>query len=99
MERGKILHRAELLQRQEPDPSVSCRYELRLLPCRPEPGQTTRGSGKSQMGEFELESGGAILLGGPDPFLGERRVEFRLPAVTHVSAGDIGYFVYFKRLH
>jgi hypothetical protein len=41
-------------------------HVLRLLPRRPEPEQSSRGSGESEMGEPELDRGLAILLGRSD---------------------------------
>ena len=71
--RRALLHRPELLQRQGPGAPVPRRHVLRLLPCRPEPGQSAGRSGASAVGESQLHRRRAVHVGRPAVHLHERR--------------------------
>ena len=61
--RGALLHRSELLQRQEPGQALSRRHVLRLLPRRAEPDQAAGRSREPEVGEPQLQRRRAVLLG------------------------------------
>ena len=100
-ERGRLLHRQGLLQQQAPDPTLSRRHVLRLLPCRPVAVQPAEGSGKSAMGQFELQPGRAIFLGRPHLHLepASGAVELHLPALPHLQARHARHFLRVDRQH
>src|SRR4051812_44925376 len=94
-----LLHRRELLQRQESRKAVSRRDVMRFLSRRTESQQSAEGSGTPEMGKPELQSGRAIFLGRSNLRVEAGSDELRVSAVPHVASGRTRYIVCLDRLH
>ena len=101
--RGAVLHRSGLLQPQGPGAPVSRRHVLRLLPCRPEPGEPAGRSGASAVGQPQLVGRRAVHVGRPALHLQLRQAgrpqELHVPARPHLPAGHDGYVAGLDRQH
>ena len=88
--RRALLHRSELLQPQGPGAAVPRRHVVRLLPRRPEPGESARRSGASRVREPQLVGRRAVHVGRSPLHLQLEQArgpqELHVPARPHVSA-------------
>ena len=86
-----LLHRPELLQPQGPGAPVPRRHVVRLLPRRPEPGESARRSGASGVREPQLVGGRAVHVGRPALHLQLEQArgpqELHVPARPHLPPG------------
>ncbi len=94
-----LLHRQKLLQLEQVDQAVSRRHVVRVLPYRPEPGETAGGPGKPHVGEPQLERRGAVLLDRSDFLLEQRSDRLRVPALSHVAPRFARHFAGLDRQH
>ena len=70
-----------------------------VLPCRPQPGATARGSRAARVGEPQLQVGAQYFWVDRIFFWSSDRGEFRLPAVPYLASGLARYLARLHRQH